>query len=185
MTLGIQCQATTTLILFLLRLLLLTKRIRKLILAEPRLQSSIRNMLPLNLFLLTFILLWHRLLDLQLVGVDTSVMRVDLIPVCSAAQSATLNQQLLLDLHLQTLAGYAGLYQNYPAVHRAMLLDHAALFPVIGPLSMLDQCADFQGYRHFSRHQLELWLSLGQFHPLITLPSRFRFLWIARLGGMP
>jgi len=73
-----------------------------------------------------------------LVGVDTSVMRVDLIPVCSAAQLAASDQQLLLDLHLQTLAGYAGLYQNYPAVHRAMLLNHATLFPVIGPLSILD-----------------------------------------------
>ena len=136
MTLDIRCQASTALILFLLRLLLLTKRTRKLILTEPRLQSSIRNTLPLILFLLTLIL--HRLLDLQLVGVDTSVMRVDLIPVCSAAQLAASDQQLLLDLHLQTLAGYAGLYQNYPAVHRAMLLNHAALFPVIGPLSILD-----------------------------------------------
>jgi len=63
-------------------------------------------------------------------------MRVDLIPVYSAAQPAALDQQLLLDLHLQTLAGYAGLYQNNPAVHRAVLLNYAALFPVIGPLSM-------------------------------------------------
>lgn len=112
-------------------------------------------------------------------------MHVDLIPVCSAVQPAALDQQLLLDLHLQTLAGYAGLYQNYPAVHRAMLLNYAALLPVIGPFSILDQCADFQEYRHFPRHQLELWLSLGQFHPLITPPSRFRFLWTVRLGGMP
>jgi len=35
------------------------------------------------------------------------------------------------------------LYRNNPAVHRAMLLNYAALFPVIGLLSVLDQCADF------------------------------------------
>jgi len=72
-----------------------------------------------------------------------SIVRADLIPVCSAAQPAAIDQQLLSNLHSQALAVYTALYRNNPAVHRAMLLNYAALFPVIGLLSVLDQCADF------------------------------------------
>jgi hypothetical protein len=83
----------------------------------------------------------YLLLCLQLVRLDSGARGIPDSSFTSSAQTPSLNpqiqQNLLNLLHSQALAGYTSMYNNNPGVYQAMLLNYAALFPVIGLLSVL------------------------------------------------